>query len=75
MCMSDVCACNRPDRKECACKALSLYARSCYMMMEKQEKELQDWSIKEWRTTYTACCKLRHEVKNCPHIASTVIAN
>ena len=38
MCMSDVCACNRPDRKECACKALSLYARSCYMMMEKQGK-------------------------------------
>ena len=58
MCMSDVCACNRENRKECACKALSLYARSCHMMMEKLDKDKQDWSIKKWRDTYGACGEL-----------------
>ena len=64
MCMSDVCACNRANqgdgiqadepsytnRMECACKALSLYARACHVKMAKLPQQEQDWSIKRWRS-------------------------
>ena len=63
MCMSDVCACNSTRRSDCACKALSLYARACHVEMEKVDKNEQDWRIKEWRSD-RLCGELSYLKKN-----------
>ena len=49
MCISDVCACNTKNRKNCACKALSLYARACHVAMGKAKRDNQGWALENWR--------------------------